>query len=95
MVEGVIDERDAAPPSKVFGIRSRIERADRHHKAQNINRGHLTTTPDMTERNLLMECDQPRIGGADRLRAHVVLLHPQEPLVLQGRDTFLDKSVEW
>jgi hypothetical protein len=75
-----------APDAEVFRVRTRMDRAHRHHETHAVGRGHLAAAPQVGERQATLGAHQGGIGSRQRLVALIVLVDPGQAVALEGRD---------
>ena len=80
LVGSVVDQRDAAPGAKVFGVGASIQRFQWNNEAQSIGARDFSPTPCLRQRNLCLVIHQPRVGSGKRIRSDIILLHIEQPI---------------
>jgi hypothetical protein len=83
VVGGRAECRDSAATVEVAAVEAGAERAARDDEPEPVDRGDLTATPAVGERQAGVVLDDPGIRGDQRLRADVVAGDPLEPVLAQ------------
>ena len=75
---------DAPADTEVLGVGPRVHGAHRHHEAQAVGGGHLTTAPGARQGDPGLRRDEARVRRAQGLVAQVILADPGQAIAPQA-----------
>ena len=66
----------------------------RHHEAEAIGGGHLTTAPDVRQGDSVLRRDEARVCRAQRLVTQIILADPRQAIAPQARRFETDERLQ-
>ncbi len=69
MVQGVVEQRQAATRAEVYAVGSGVDCAHRHDEPQPVGGGDLAAAPQCCQRDGAVELDRPCVGAREGFRS--------------------------